>query len=143
MNIQKSSLQFKNSLSVRKITRCIVLPSGGNSDSIGICFEGDYDVERTMPDAQKKAGKELVYHRKTSLRWKIRVATHQKWLTRDARVGTLAKGVNLLGNKWKSIMEYHQSFLTGGIFVGGEIMAQDNQMFIVRINAYGTICMSR
>jgi len=40
-------------------------------------------------------------------------------------------------------MEYHQSFLTGGIFVGGEIMAQDNQMFIVRINAYGTICMSR
>ena len=73
--------------------------SGGNSDSIGICFEGDYDVERTMPDAQKKAGKELVYHRKTSLRWKIRVATHQKWLTRDARVGTLAKGVNLLGNK--------------------------------------------
>lgn len=99
MNIQKSSLQFRNSLSVRKITRCIVLPSGGNSDSIGICFEGDYDVERTMLDAQKKAGKELVYHRKTSLRWKIRVATHQKWLTRDARVGTLAKGVNLLGNK--------------------------------------------
>ena len=31
--------------------------SGGNSDSIGICFEGDYDVEGTMPDAQKKTGK--------------------------------------------------------------------------------------
>ncbi len=33
--------------------------SGSNSDSIGICFEGDYDVE-IMPDAQKQAGKELV-----------------------------------------------------------------------------------
>lgn len=33
--------------------------SGGNSDSIGICFEGDYDVE-IMPDVQKQAGKELV-----------------------------------------------------------------------------------
>nr|DAH03209.1 MAG TPA: hypothetical protein [Caudoviricetes sp.]DAY92727.1 MAG TPA: hypothetical protein [Caudoviricetes sp.] len=30
-----------------------------------------------------------------SLRWKIRVATHQKWLSRDARVGTLAKEVSL------------------------------------------------
>lgn len=29
------------------------------------------------------------------MRWKIRVATHQKWLKRDARVGTLAKEVNL------------------------------------------------
>lgn len=106
MNIQKPNLQFRNSLSVRKITRCIVLhhadaekfsvyqchachltngwagigyhyyitkdgtiwagrpdntvgahASGGNSDSIGICFEGDYDVEGTMPDAQKKTGK--------------------------------------------------------------------------------------
>lgn len=33
--------------------------SGANSDSIGICFEGDYDVE-IMPDTQKNAGKELV-----------------------------------------------------------------------------------
>ena len=33
--------------------------SGSNSDSIGICFEGDYDVE-IMPDVQKQAGKELV-----------------------------------------------------------------------------------
>ena len=32
--------------------------SGGNSDSIGICFEGDYDVE-IMPDVQKQAEKEL------------------------------------------------------------------------------------
>lgn len=39
------------------------------------------------------------YHRETSLRWKIRVATHQKWLPRDARVGTLAKEVNLLGSR--------------------------------------------
>lgn len=29
------------------------------------------------------------------MRWKIRVATHQKWLKRDARVGTLTKEVNL------------------------------------------------
>lgn len=33
--------------------------SGSNSDSIGICFEGDYDVE-IMPDVQKNAGKQLV-----------------------------------------------------------------------------------
>ena len=33
--------------------------SGSNSDSIGICFEGDFMTE-TMPDAQKQAGKELV-----------------------------------------------------------------------------------
>ena len=32
------------------------------------------------------------------MRWKIRVATYQKWLPRDARVGTLAKEVNLLEN---------------------------------------------
>ncbi len=36
------------------------------------------------------------YNREASLRWKIRVATHQQWLTRDARVGTLAEEVNLL-----------------------------------------------
>ncbi len=113
MNIQKPNLQFKNSLSVRKTTRCIALhhadsqsfsvyqchvchlnngwagigyhyyitkdgtiwerrpdhtvgayATGGNSDSIGICFEGDYDVGRTMSDAQKKAGKELIAHLK-------------------------------------------------------------------------------
>ena len=38
----------------------------------------------------------FTYNRETSLRWKIRVATHQQWLTRDARAGTLAKGANLL-----------------------------------------------
>lgn len=36
---------------------------GSNSDSIGICFEGSYMTE-TMPDAQKKAGKELVAYLK-------------------------------------------------------------------------------
>lgn len=33
--------------------------SGSNSDSIGICFEGDY-MSDTMPDAQKKSGIELL-----------------------------------------------------------------------------------
>lgn len=37
--------------------------SGSNSDSIGICFEGDYAAE-TMSDAQKQAGKELVAYLK-------------------------------------------------------------------------------
>ena len=39
--------------------------SGGNVDSVGVCFEGDYDVEQTMPDAQKQAGKELVAYLKS------------------------------------------------------------------------------
>ena len=37
--------------------------SGSNSDSIGICFEGNFDSE-TMGAAQKQAGKELVSHLK-------------------------------------------------------------------------------
>lgn len=36
---------------------------GSNSDSIGICFEGDYNQE-TMPEAQIKAGQELVAYLK-------------------------------------------------------------------------------
>lgn len=38
--------------------------SGGNSNSIGICFEGDYMSETAMPAAQKAAGKELVAYLK-------------------------------------------------------------------------------
>lgn len=37
--------------------------AGANSDSIGICFEGEYMTE-TMPDAQKQSGKELVVYLK-------------------------------------------------------------------------------
>ena len=37
--------------------------SGSNSDSIGICFEGNFN-EETMNDAQKQAGKELVAYLK-------------------------------------------------------------------------------
>lgn len=33
---------------------------GSNSDSIGVCFEGDFNQE-TMPEAQKRAGQELLY----------------------------------------------------------------------------------
>ena len=36
---------------------------GANSNSIGICFEGRYETEQ-MPDAQVKAGKELVAYLK-------------------------------------------------------------------------------
>lgn len=38
--------------------------TGANADSIGICFEGDYDKEASMPQAQTKAGKELVAYLK-------------------------------------------------------------------------------
>lgn len=37
--------------------------SGSNSDSIGICFEGDF-MSETMSDTQKNAGKELVAYLK-------------------------------------------------------------------------------
>lgn len=37
---------------------------GENSDSIGICFEGNFEIE-TMPEAQKKAGAELVAYVKS------------------------------------------------------------------------------
>lgn len=37
--------------------------SGANSDSIGICFEGDF-MSETMTDTQKSAGKELVAYLK-------------------------------------------------------------------------------
>lgn len=36
---------------------------GSNSDSIGICFEGNFD-EETMPEAQKRAGIELIAYLK-------------------------------------------------------------------------------
>lgn len=36
-----------------------------NNISIGICFEGDYTSEKTMPTAQLKAGKELVTYCKS------------------------------------------------------------------------------
>lgn len=31
-----------------------------NSVSVGVCFEGNYETEQTMPEAQKKAGNELI-----------------------------------------------------------------------------------
>lgn len=37
---------------------------GYNNRSIGVCFEGDYDREPTMPEAQKRAGQELVSYLK-------------------------------------------------------------------------------
>ena len=43
--------------------------SGSNSNSLGICFEGNYDTETTMPSAQMKSGKELVAYLKN--KWGI------------------------------------------------------------------------
>ena len=34
--------------------------AGFNSVSVGVCFEGNYETEKTMPTAQKKAGAEIV-----------------------------------------------------------------------------------
>lgn len=42
--------------------------TGANADSIGICFEGNYDKEASMPQAQINAGKELVAHLKAAYR---------------------------------------------------------------------------
>lgn len=53
--------------------------SGGNADSIGICFEGDYDVEQTMPEVQKKAGQELVAYLKN--RYSITTVQKHKEVT--------------------------------------------------------------
>ena len=47
--------------------------SGSNSDSIGICFEGDFTTEK-MSDKQKNAGKELV----ASLKKKYGISKVQK-----------------------------------------------------------------
>lgn len=44
-----------------------------NSDSIGICFEGNFETE-TMPETQKAAGKELVAY----LKQKYGISTVQK-----------------------------------------------------------------
>lgn len=35
-----------------------------NSVSVGVCFEGNYEIETVMPEAQKKSGIELVRHLK-------------------------------------------------------------------------------
>ena len=39
--------------------------TGANSDSIGICFERNYDAEASMPQTQINAGKELVAYLKS------------------------------------------------------------------------------
>ena len=43
----------------RPITKVGAHAYGYNGDSLGICFEGNFEVEK-MPDVQKEAGKELV-----------------------------------------------------------------------------------
>lgn len=50
--------------------------SGGNYNSLGICFEGDYMAETTMPEAQKQAGRNLVAY----LKQRYGVNTVQKHL---------------------------------------------------------------
>ncbi len=38
--------------------------TGYNSNSVGICFEGNYQTETKVPEAQKRAGKEVVSYLK-------------------------------------------------------------------------------
>ncbi|MDD3403372.1 MAG: N-acetylmuramoyl-L-alanine amidase [Hespellia sp.] len=50
--------------------------SGSNSNSIGICFEGDYNNETSMPAAQMASGKELVAYIKGKYGFRL-VQAHQ------------------------------------------------------------------
>ncbi len=38
--------------------------NGKNSESIGICFEGNYSTEKAMPEAQLRSGQELISYLK-------------------------------------------------------------------------------
>ena len=49
---------------------------GANQKSIGVCFEGDFEKQQTMPFAQEKAGRELIDYLK-SLYPKAKVEVHR------------------------------------------------------------------
>lgn len=55
--------------------------TGQNSDSIGICFEGDFEKEH-MEDAQLKAGRELIAYIKQTYPL-IRVTKHKDFMATD------------------------------------------------------------
>ena len=47
-----------------------------NSQAIGVCFEGNYETDNIMPDAQKKSGQELISHLK-SIYHNVQVKKHK------------------------------------------------------------------
>lgn len=50
--------------------------AGSNSDSIGICFEGNYMTEESMPQAQMDAGRELIAQLKS--KWGVSTVLRHK-----------------------------------------------------------------
>lgn len=56
--------------------------AGGNYNSIGVCFEGDYMLESKMPTVQKESGKRLVAHLKRKYGIK-RVQKHKEVSSTD------------------------------------------------------------
>lgn len=53
--------------------------TGQNADSIGICFEGNFEIEK-MTDTQVKAGQELLFFLRTLYGQNIRIAKHSDLL---------------------------------------------------------------
>lgn len=66
----------------RPIDRVGAHCTGQNVDSIGVCFEGDYEKE-TMPDVQLQAGRELIAYIKGLYGQGLVIAKHKSFMATD------------------------------------------------------------
>lgn len=66
----------------RPIDRVGAHCTGQNVDSIGVCFEGDYEKE-TMPDVQLQAGRELIAYIKGLYGKGLVIAKHKSFMATD------------------------------------------------------------